>query len=362
MVLSCSLQWLRSVGVSRYILPTSVLPFQEPVKRAQHTTSAPFAASFFPLSLAPFSFAAENKDTDQRPQRRRCVDSTQGSVAPVAASALEAVSEEASAAVSAASASASLQLLCVPGDCTSIHRLSEDLTGLVVWPISASLCRFLHRHPLLVRGRSVLELGSGTGLVGLVAASLGAQCVLTDSSEPSLVLCKHNAQLNQLQHSLRVASLSWGDDDTELTAAVPADAASAASRACFDLVIGSDCAYKLSALDALFESVDLLLSRSASLSPDSPSLSPPLFLLSFQPRYDDTSRRLLTVAAHYLFHCYLVLDEAQVKEERRESAEELQLLHGAAVRLLDSGEGLLRLAASCILMFVRRLPDDAGSQ
>ena len=250
-----------------------------------------------------------------------------------------------SAPLSAAFASPSLQLLCVPGDRSSIHQLDEDLSGLQVWPIAASLCRCLHRHPLLVRGRSVLELGSGTGLVGLVAASLGADCVLTDRSEASLVLCKHNAQLNQLQHGLRVARLSWGDDDTELSA----DSAS------FDVVVGSDCAYRLSALDALFESVDLLLSRSTSLSPALSSPCPALFLLSFQPRYDDTTRRLLTVATHYRFHCYLVVDdEAQGKGEQEDDG--LQQLHGLPVRLIHREEELLQVGQGCILMFVRRTP------
>ena len=36
------------------------------------------------------------------------------------------------------------------------------------------LCRHLVDNPALVRGRRVLELGSGTGLCGIVAAKLGA--------------------------------------------------------------------------------------------------------------------------------------------------------------------------------------------
>lgn len=39
------------------------------------------------------------------------------------------------------------------------------------------LCRELLAHPEIFRGQTVLELGSGTGLVGLVAALAGAQQV-----------------------------------------------------------------------------------------------------------------------------------------------------------------------------------------
>jgi predicted nicotinamide N-methyase len=41
-------------------------------------------------------------------------------------------------------------------------------------------CRELLAHPEIFRGQQVLELGSGTGLVGLVAALAGAQQVGRD--------------------------------------------------------------------------------------------------------------------------------------------------------------------------------------
>ena len=47
---------------------------------------------------------------------------------------------------------------------------SEPLLSLSDSP----LCRHLVDNPALVRGRRVLELGSGTGLCGIVAAKLGA--------------------------------------------------------------------------------------------------------------------------------------------------------------------------------------------
>jgi Lysine methyltransferase len=52
-----------------------------------------------------------------------------------------------------------------------------DGLGAQLWSVSHILCRELAAHPALVRGRRVLELGSGTGLVGIVAAALGAQLV-----------------------------------------------------------------------------------------------------------------------------------------------------------------------------------------
>ena len=57
-----------------------------------------------------------------------------------------------------------------------------DLTGVRVWEAAPPLIEYIscHRAQLLA-GRSVLELGAGTGAVGLAAAAFGArQVVLSD--------------------------------------------------------------------------------------------------------------------------------------------------------------------------------------
>jgi predicted nicotinamide N-methyase len=51
--------------------------------------------------------------------------------------------------------------------------------GGIAWPAGQVLSNYLvHRHPQALRDQRVLELGSGTGLVGLVAAQLGASNVI----------------------------------------------------------------------------------------------------------------------------------------------------------------------------------------
>ena len=57
----------------------------------------------------------------------------------------------------------------------------NEFYGEYVWPAGLFMCDFLKRNSELVKGKRVLELGSGTGLVGLYAAKLGASHVtLTD--------------------------------------------------------------------------------------------------------------------------------------------------------------------------------------
>eukprot|EP00808_Paulinella_micropora_P010607 g2197.t1 len=61
--------------------------------------------------------------------------------------------------------------------------------GLYLWPSAHLLTEFLARNEWVVAGRTVLELGCGCALPGLVALALGAkQVVLTDTGCPRSVL------------------------------------------------------------------------------------------------------------------------------------------------------------------------------
>ena len=66
--------------------------------------------------------------------------------------------------------------------------------GTVLWPAAIALAHEIASRP--VRGMRVLELGAGTGLPGIVAASLGARVVQTDRQEVALFVCKENAERN----------------------------------------------------------------------------------------------------------------------------------------------------------------------
>nr|AFK47836.1 unknown [Lotus japonicus] len=68
-----------------------------------------------------------------------------------------------------------------------IENMKEDY-GLFVWPCSVILAEYVWQHRERFSGATVLELGAGTSLPGLVAAKLGARVTLTDDSSRLEVL------------------------------------------------------------------------------------------------------------------------------------------------------------------------------
>ncbi|KAF7353054.1 Protein-lysine N-methyltransferase EFM6 [Mycena venus] len=79
-----------------------------------------------------------------------------------------------------------LQLSFPGADITITVDLILDASpgcGGVAWPAGEVLAQYLvKRGSNSLQGKNVLELGSGTGLVGLVAAMLGGTVCLTDQA------------------------------------------------------------------------------------------------------------------------------------------------------------------------------------
>lgn len=74
-------------------------------------------------------------------------------------------------------------LLGTPVEARAPVQQEHADTGRSVWDGALCLAKLLERQPLLVQGRSVLEVGAGRGVVGLSAALLGAKEVaMTDQA------------------------------------------------------------------------------------------------------------------------------------------------------------------------------------
>ncbi|XP_077385993.1 EEF1A lysine methyltransferase 3-like [Festucalex cinctus] len=103
-----------------------------------------------------------------------------------------------------------------------------------VWESALQLCRYFEEQRVEWCGTRVIELGSGTGVVGIVAARLGADVTLTDLpvTLPQLKanVCANMPSSGWPSGPPTVLPLSWGEDHMKF----PSD---------WDLVLGADIVY-----------------------------------------------------------------------------------------------------------------------
>jgi predicted nicotinamide N-methyase len=99
--------------------------------------------------------------------------------------------------------------------------------GVALWPAAIALAHEIALRADEFRNKLVLELGAGTGLPGIVAASLGARVTQTDRQEVALAICRRNGERNGVGSiEYRLADWTeWADDGR------------------YDWVLGSDILY-----------------------------------------------------------------------------------------------------------------------
>ncbi|CAH9105826.1 unnamed protein product [Cuscuta europaea] len=124
--------------------------------------------------------------------------------------------------------------------------------GLFVWPCSVILAEYVWQQRSRFSGTTVVELGAGTSLPGLVAAKLGADVTLTDDSNRPEVLANMRRQCDLNNVKCKIMGLTWGQWDSNVFDLHP------------NIILGADVLYDANAFDDLFASVTFLLENSPS--------------------------------------------------------------------------------------------------
>lgn len=168
----------------------------------------------------------------------------------------------------------------------NIHQLSVGDEGCVVWDAAIVLLKFLftEKGQKSVKGRAVLELGAGTGVVGLTSLFAGASSVcITDlprllplinvNIEANFELIKaHRPDFNVKDDKnftqISAQSLCWGqeneiDDFFKFLSNISVDSVVEKPSAC---VLIADCIYYQQGVEDLVKTIGLLLDK---LSDDS---------------------------------------------------------------------------------------------
>ncbi|KAM3857205.1 protein N-lysine methyltransferase METTL21A [Diretmus argenteus] len=125
----------------------------------------------------------------------------------------------------------------------------------VVWDAAVVMCMYLELGQVELKGKTVIELGAGTGLVGIVAALLGATVTITDR-EPALEFLAANVKANlpaDRQGSVVVSELAWGEGLERYPAGG------------FDLVLGADIVYLEDTFVPLLRTMEHLCSDASAV-------------------------------------------------------------------------------------------------
>jgi predicted nicotinamide N-methyase len=161
--------------------------------------------------------------------------------------------------------------------------------ALRLWEAGVVLAEYLLHDPCLVKGKRVVELGSGVGLTGLVAAGCcGASSVrLTDYTDASLDNLRHNVSMNRQwlheqckegevvqDENISAGYLDWnayGDESNrQPEARLPLDdrllpSCKALSEA--EVLLAADVAYDSSVISCLAQTIRTFLTVDSSVEP-----------------------------------------------------------------------------------------------
>ncbi|GCB70120.1 hypothetical protein scyTo_0008505 [Scyliorhinus torazame] len=113
-----------------------------------------------------------------------------------------------------------------------------------VWDSAIFLCKYFEKENINFTGKKVIELGSGTGMVGILAALLGGDVTLTDKPKVRTQL-ENNVGINipsVCSHRIRFRPLIWGEDLDNFSPI-------------YDFVLGTDIVYSSAAYPALVKTL-----------------------------------------------------------------------------------------------------------
>ena len=118
-----------------------------------------------------------------------------------------------------------------------------------LWPSAIALSEHLLEACTIEPRISVIELGCGMGLCGMIAATLGAEVLLTDYAPQALELAQLNWQLNKLPPPA-CQVMDWRAPQTDKRA---------------DLILASDVAYEERFFQPLIDTFKLLLNPGGTI-------------------------------------------------------------------------------------------------
>jgi len=144
-----------------------------------------------------------------------------------------------------------------------------------LWPSGVALAAKLTRHPEIVRGKRVLELGCGLGVTAIAALRAGAHLLVTDYAPEALALCSLNA-LDQAGRTPGTLRVNWRDPTPALLDVLGTG---------FPVVLAADVLYERRDVEPLLKLCERLVAPTGELWLAEPGRAPAArFLESIRAR------------------------------------------------------------------------------
>ncbi|GIY29743.1 methyltransferase-like protein 23 [Caerostris extrusa] len=94
-----------------------------------------------------------------------------------------------------------------------VKEILDPSFGMHVWPCAPVLGKYIWYNRNRLKDKITLELGSGTGLISVLAAKCGAHAIITDSQKysPVFKIAENNMELNNIERkNYEIKELTWG--------------------------------------------------------------------------------------------------------------------------------------------------------
>lgn len=175
----------------------------------------------------------------------------------------------------------------LPSACTDY-----DLTGQVLWPGARALSEYFINNPDRISNTEVLEVGAGSGFVGLVISDIASRVILTDGNEVVLKLLEKNREF--ARGPVDIVKLEWGEEDpVQLLEAIGVPGK-------YRTIIGADVVYWSNSIVPLFDCIGKILEKNGE------------FLMCYTLRAKNTHRDLLNVSAEMGFSNSLLFQNEDI--------------------------------------------------
>ena len=121
---------------------------------------------------------------------------------------------------------------------------AEGATGHRTWEASLALASWILKSPEMIRAKTVIELGAGSGFLSILCAKSEAQHVTaTDGSESMLYKLRRNVEANKVSETVACEVLRFGEEHDS----------------CYDVILGADVTYEESISTSLAKTLAILL-------------------------------------------------------------------------------------------------------